>query len=309
MHFRFPLSYFYFISCKLKVTVLSIVFSLSFVIVNAQISDLARVDYTFFPAGDSIVQFNKFNALVNVPIKLKNEAYLLLGLDYSDINLRFGNNIPGIDKSKIEQFRLLDFNISYIQQLDDEWTFGARFTPGFSSNLTENSLLFDDMVFSGLVVFIKDVKETEGIDQPYRLILGISYRGNGGIRYPLPFISYYRKFLPKWSFNVGIPKMDLEYHYSEKSRFKIIAELDGFNSNIQEGLIVNEDMEADRINMSLIFTGLRYEFHVGKHWELFAAPGYVISNRVKLKNDAQNTVLILNNESTFYFRTGLRLKI
>lgn len=275
----------------------------------AQISDLFRVDYTFFPEGDSIVQYNRVRALVNVPIKLKKNAYLLLGADYSTIGLRFGNNIPEIDKSEIEAFRLFDFNISYTFKMSQDWIFGARFTPGFSSNLTEGSLFTDDIVFSGLAVFIKDKKASDRQKKPYRLVLGVSYTGNGGFPYPLPFISYYKRFHPKWSYNLGIPRSNLQYHYSERSKFKFFAELDGFNSNIQDGLIVNQMAEAERINMSLIVSGLRYEFKMGKHWELFANPGYILSNRVRLQDDSQNTVLLLSNQSTFYLRTGIRFRI
>ena len=80
---------------------------------SAQLNDLARIDYTSIPANNSSIEYSRVRALFNYPIKLKKErTYLLIGLDYSHIDLKMDDN-PSFDKTDIDGFQLLDLNIGY----------------------------------------------------------------------------------------------------------------------------------------------------------------------------------------------------
>ena len=275
----------------------------------AQLSDLARIDFTILPSGNSDIEYNRIRALFNYPIKLKKEdTYLFLGLDYSHINLIM-DKTSKFEKEDINGFQLLDLNITYTTPLKNNWRLGIRLTPGFSSNLTANDLGFEDVVLSGDVVFVNDKKKDTTVKRPWRLLLGITYSGNRGFNFPLPFISYYRKFNPKWSFNIGIPKSNLQYHFSKIHRLKLYAELDGFTSNIQRGLLINGLEKTESINMSIIVGGIQYEYHVTSHIQFYARSSYIISNSVKLRDDNKNKIIKLDGSNNLYFRTGIRLKI
>ena len=255
------------------------------------------------------IEYNRVRGLFNYPIKLKKEGtYLLLGLDYSNINLSMANN-PLFDKEALNGFQLLDFNIGYTTPLKNDWRLGLRLTPGFSSNLTANDLSLEDVIISGDIVFIKDKKESDGVAKPWRLIIGASYNGNRGFPFPLPFISYYRKFHSKWSYNVGIPKTNLQYHISNKNRLKLYAELDGFTANLQRGVLIDNAEVAESINMSLLVGGLQYEFHITDHIQFYARTSYIISNSVNLRDEDRDDILELDNSNELYIRTGIRLKI
>jgi hypothetical protein len=290
---------------RLKVFIIFLLFTS---ISSSQLSDLAKIDYTRLPRGSSEVGYDRLRALFNYPIKVNEGSYFLLGLDYSKIDLSFNNSIDAFDIDTIEDFQLLDLNIGYTFKMNENWRFGGRFTPGFSSNLVKN-LSFEDMVFSGDIVFIKDKRHDEKVEKPYQLILGISYSENRGIPFPLPFISYYRKFHPNWSYKLGVPKSNLQYHLSEKSRFKLVAELDGFTSNIQDGLLVNGDEIADKVNMSIIIGGLRYEYKFTDHLELYFNVSNILSSSATLKDRKNNSIISVNKNNTYYFRTGIRFKI
>ncbi|MEL6916509.1 MAG: DUF6268 family outer membrane beta-barrel protein [Bacteroidota bacterium] len=274
-----------------------------------QLSDLARVEYTIIPRGNSNIELTRKRALFNYPIKLKNDAFLLLGVDYSSIDLAFEQDVPEFNQQEIEDFQLLDFNIGYTFKIDTDWRFGARIVPGFSSNLRARDLLLEDIVLSGDVVFIKDKKKSADVPKPYRLILGVSYSGNRGIRFPLPFISYYKKFHPKWSYNVGIPKSNLQYHWSQRFRLKLLAQLDGFNSNLQNRLEINNSTVAETIRQSLILGGLRFEYKFGEHLELYLNSTYIFNKVFELEDDNRDRVFELDNGNDYFFKGGLRFKI
>lgn len=274
--------------------------------VNAQLSDLAKIDYTVLPSGNSNIEFNRIRAVFNYPIKLKKEStYLFLGVDYSNINLIMDDN-PSFDKELFRDFQLLDLNIGYTTPLKNDWRLGLRLTPGFSSNVAANEVSINDIVISGDVIFIKDKKNAK---KPWRLILGASYSGNRGFSFPLPFISYYKKFHSKWSYAVGVPKINLQHHFSNKHRLKLYAEIDGFTANLQRGALINNNLIAESINMSLILSGLQYEYHITKNLQFYARTAYVISNSVKLRDSNKDNILDLDSSNKLYLRTGVRFKI
>lgn len=274
----------------------------------AQLSDLARIDYTFIPNTRSDVEFTRFRALFNYPIKLTSDGtYLLLGLDYSNIQLQFEKEDLPFDRRDVNDFQLLDLSIGYTQPLKNDWRLGVRFKPGVSTNLTAKALGVDDIVLSGDLIFIKE--RLIEADRKSRWILGVSYSGNRGFNFPLPFVAYYRKFHPDWSFNVGIPKTNIQYHFSEKHRLKLYAELDGFTSNLQNGMVLDSGEAAESINMSLIVGGFQYEYHVIDHIEFYARSAYIFSIRNNLRDENRDNIYTIDNESTFYLRAGIRLKI
>lgn len=282
-------------------------FSISF-FSQAQLSDLARLDFTFIPNKGSDVEYTRSRFLINYPIKLKKEGeYVLLGIDYSNVHLRFKSDELPFERSLLNDFKLLDFTIGYTKPLNNGWRLGVRFQPGISTNLTAKNLNSNDLVFSGDVVFIK--KFENDFDKPSRLIVGLSYSQNRGYVFPLPFISYYKKFRPDWSYNLGIPKTNLQYHLSDKHRFKLFGQLDGFTSNIQNGALVNGTDIAEIINMSLINGGLQYEYHFTNHLQLDLRAAYNFSLNNKLKDGSNNTLFTIDNDSRSYFRAVLRFKI
>ncbi len=289
-------------------TILVILLMLTSLKSFAQFSDLARIDYTIIPSGDSSIEYNRLRVLFNYPIKLKKEStYLFLGVDYSNINLTIDEDIS-INKDELDGFQLLDFNIGYTTPLKNDWRLGARLTPGFSSNLTAKELGIKDIVISADLVFIKDKTNDDAQLKPWRLILGVSYSGNRGFPYPLPFISYYKKIHHRWSYNLGIPKTNLQYHFSETHSLKLYTEIDGFTSNLQQGVLI-DNKEAESINMSLIIGGIQYEYHITNHIQFYAKASYIINHNVNLRDGKRKNIIDLDDSNTSYFRTGIRLKI
>ncbi|NNE03773.1 MAG: hypothetical protein HKN52_11495 [Eudoraea sp.] len=277
-------------------------------VLSAQLVDLARVDFTILPSGASNFEFSRIRGNFNYPLKLKNEkGYLFLGLDYSNINFVYNQEELSFDSEVITEFQIIDLNIAYVVKLKNDWMLGARFSPGISSNLKLFDSSAEDIVFSGDLVFIKDKKD-QSKTNPYRLIVGISYSGNRGFPVPLPFLSYYRKFHSNWSYDLGIPKTNLQYHFSEKNRLKLYAQLDGFTANINGGTPVDQDI-AQSINMSLILAGIQYECHFKDHFEFYLRTSYILSRDVQLRDSKKDDIFLIDDSNGGYISTGLRIKI
>lgn len=276
--------------------------------VNGQLVDIVRVEYTTVPGIGSDFEFTRKRIAFNYPVKLKKEAYFFFGLEYSVIDLNFNDSIPNFDQTKTDEFRLLDVNLTYTYKIDDNWRFAVRLVPGFSSNLVTSKFLFDDTFISGTMVFIKDKKAATDVPKPYRIIFGVAYSNTSGVVFPIPFLSFYKKFHPKWSYNLGVPTTNLQFHASERVRFKLLGQLDGFTSNLQEGLLVNEERVAERIRMNLVLVGLRYEYKLTHNIEMYLNTTHSIRSRIQLRAN-RRTFLSFEKKKVFHFTGGIRLKI
>lgn len=276
--------------------------------VSAQISDLLRIEYVGTPINNDVVAYDRYRALLNLPIKVKENTYLLVGLDYSSINLDIAPSIATFDTEPLAQFKILNLNLGYTYKVSPDWRFAARLASGFGSNFTTNRLKTDDLSFATDVVFIKNKKDVELPKKPTQLILGVSVANNRGFPI-LPFISYYRKFHSKWSYNIGIPKANFQWHINDAHRLKAVVRLDGFSGNIQNGLLVNESLVADRFRLRLIVSGLRYEFKLSKHVEFYINGSYILQSNASLRKGIDQTLFEFNDQGDGYIKTGLRFKI
>ncbi|WP_420316301.1 DUF6268 family outer membrane beta-barrel protein [Ekhidna sp.] len=274
---------------------------------QCQYLDLAKLEYTYLPGSNSNFEYQRQRALFNVPFKIKKNSYVFAGLDYSNIQFKHKENQDSYDKTNAENFKSLDLVLSYTFQLNDDWIFGAQISPSFNSNL-EGSLKREDMLVSGLIVFVKDKKDSTSVRKPFRIITGLFYNTNTRLPFPIPFISYYRKFRPKWSYTIGAPYSNLQYHLTEKHRLKIYAEGDGFNTSLQNGVIINDNLLANRLRMFLILAGFRYEFKITEHIESYINITRTIFSDVQLREGKENIFIPAIDDAMLY-RIGVRCKI
>lgn len=278
---------------------------------SAQLSDLAAIEYTGLPeSSDGGASFSRYKALLNFPVKLKKEgSFLILGADYRYISFDVDEELVNFDPEELSEFNQLSFTFGYTYKINDSWRFGAQLQPGFSTNLNVSDITFEEAIISGDIVLIKDNKDSSKAKKPNRLIFGLRVSGSGGFPI-LPFISYYRKFHPKWSYNIGVPKTQLQYHITDHHRLKLVARIDGFRSSLQNSVEAEPGGErAELIRQQLILGGLRYEYKFTEHLEFFINGSYIIDNSLELRDRSANTLFDFQEKNSFYLKTGVRFKI
>ena len=180
----------------------------------AQLTDLGRIEYTHFPQRNSDNSFRRFRVLANLPIKLNdNGSYLVAGAEFRTVTFEHEDRlVPNVEP--IGNFKSYELSVGYTFKMNENWRFAAKVGTMFSSNFETNKILNDDMLYSGSVFFIKDMKDQE---VPWRLILGLRYSTTAGRPFPLPFVNYYKKFHPSWSYGLGVPKTNLKYYINNKN--------------------------------------------------------------------------------------------
>lgn len=272
----------------------------------AQLTDLVRLEYSFIPKSKSEDQYTRLRGLINYPIALKNDAYLIVGGEYNNIILNLGKEYP-FDIENLSSIHVIDLNVGYTFKWNEKWRFGAKINPRIASTL-ERSITTGDFFLNGGIYAITDRTKDTGLRRPYRLILGLTYNATVGIPYPLPFISYFRRINETWTFNAGVPKSNIKYSFNDSNYLQAFVGLDGYFANLQNPMIVN-GRNADHISLSVVVGGLGYEYCFTKHLVAYVYAGYTFRLNNVLRNEDRDEIFKLDNVNSFYLRSGLKFKI
>ncbi len=276
----------------------------------AQSTDLARLEYTYFPQANSDNSFRRFRTSVNVPLKLNDKgAYLVPGVEYENINFKFEDDTPFAKRGTLDRFQSFTATLGYTFKINEAWRFGGLGGVMVASNFETSKVIKDDLLYTGAVFFLKDREEAPG-EVPTRLILGLHYSTTSGFPFPLPIVNYYREFRPNWSYTLGVPKSNIKYSLSERSELQAFVTLDGFYANIQENrTISNSPALGENISMTIVLAGVGYEYKITNHLVYYLYGGHTLMNDIRIRDDNRDDVYEINKVNTFYGRTGLKISI
>ncbi len=270
-----------------------------------QSSDVLRLEYLNIPENDTGIKTQRYKFLFNLPIKLNaKKDYLITGVEYNKLDIGYSRDF-GFDKSELNRFHVVDLNLGFITKWNENWNLVTILTPRIASNLTEGTLT-DDFFLNATATFWK---ENAKADKPYRIVLGLSYNSTTGLPIPLPLISYYRKFHPKWSYTLGIPKSGFKHYLGKKHTLETTLFLDGYFINIQNNIVLPDNQIASKISLTSLVAALGYEFRLAKHMRFYTLLGRSLEQEGKLRNDDRGDVFLLNDEANFYIRTGFKIGI
>ncbi len=277
---------------------------------HAQISDLAKIEYTYFPQEDSDNSFRRFKGGLTFPIKMGNEdSYLLPSLEYENVHFKYRDFTPFEKGKDMDRYQSFTLGLGYTYKMNEEWRVGIQGGVMMASNFERGKIINDDLLYTGLVVFIKDKNEEE-VEKPWRLILGLHYSTTSGRPFPLPVVNYYKQYSPRWSYTIGVPKSNWKFDINEKHALQAFVTLDGFYANIQDNReFINSDQVAENISMTIVLGGVGYEYSITKHLVYYLYAGHTIMNDIRLRNGEKDDVLEVNKENTFYGRSGIKIKI
>jgi hypothetical protein len=273
---------------------------------HSQLTDLARLEYSFIPQSESEDQYTRLRGLINFPIKLKKSTYLVVGAEFNNIILNLEEDYP-FDIDRLDNIFVIDLNLAYTFKWNPKWRAGFKFNPRIASTLTQN-VSKDDIFLNGGVFAIRDKTKDKTIKHPFRLIVGLTYNATTGVPFPLPFISYFRRINEKWTYNAGVPKSNIKYALTKKDLLQTFVGLDGYLANIQDPIEIRGQL-ANEISLSVIVGGLGYEHLFTKHLVGYLFSGYTFRLNNVLRNNDRDEVFKLDDVNAFYLRTGIKFKI
>ena len=276
---------------------------------NAQNSDLLRLEFTYFPQESSDNSFRRIRSFINYPIKLKNGDYLLPGVEYRNVNLIFNDSAP-FKTDELDRFQSLEAKLAYIHKINDNWRFAAELGTQAASNFTSNKLLSDDLLLTASA-FLIHKKEFKNSNKKRRILFGLRYSTTTGFPFPLPIFLLNKRINQKFSYNLGVPKTSLKYYFNEKSSIQSFITLDGFYANIQKDIPVVNNQETDiasDITMTVVLGGLGYQYKFTDKLIFYIYSGYTLLNDIRLRNSDRDDIFTINDNNSFYGRTGIKFK-
>ncbi len=274
-------------------------------IIQAQSTDIFKIDYLNIPENDTGIKTQRYKLLFNLPIKLNEKKdYLITGLEYNRFDIGYSREFP-FDKRDLIRFHVVDLNLGFITKWNENWNLVTILTPRLASNFTDGIMTEDFFMNATATLW----KENTKADKPYRIVLGLSYNSTTGLPVPLPLVSYYRKFHPKWSFTLGIPRSNFKHHVTKNHTFEMALFLDGYFLNIQDNIALPMNQLASKISLSALVGAVGYQYNVSKRMALYAFFGRTFEQEGKLRNDERGDVFLLNDESNLYIRTGFKIGI
>ena len=280
---------------------------------SAQSTDLARIEYTYFPQKNSDNSFRRFRAIAAYPIQLKKEgSYLVPGLEYRNVHFKYKDPEP-FETQDLDRFKSFTATLGYTALMKNDWRFGTQGGVKVASNFTEDYINSDDLIYTGAFFFIKS-KEDEDMIRKWRLILGLQYSTTTGFPFPLPIVNYYKKWHENWSYTLGTPKSNLKYYFNEKHTLQAFVTLDGFFANVQKNFDatpenIQNDNIVDNISMTIVLSGLEYEYSFTEHIKFYIYAGHTLRNDIRLRDRDNEDVYNINETNTYYGRTGLKFSI
>lgn len=287
-----------------KVSLLCLAIFLGGAVCIAQSTDILRVEYTTLPRNDTDIQVARWKALFNLPIKVADDQYFVVGAEYSQIDFDNSRPLP-FDDSDLETLHVMDINLGYIFKWNPEWRLVSIVTPRLSSNLV-HGIQGDDLLLNLTSVFWKEKPDAA---KPFRLVLGLTYNSTTGIPFPLPLVNYYRRFHPDWAFVLGIPKSSFRRYFGDKHMLEASFFLDGYYVNLQRDILLNNGTTGSAISLSTGIFALEYQYKITKRLHLYGVAGYTVFQDGVLRDDKRTNVYVLHNEGNTYFRTGLKISI
>ncbi|TDU42681.1 hypothetical protein BXY82_0074 [Gelidibacter sediminis] len=292
-------------SQRIKITIVFLILLLISTNLSAQTSDLLRIEYLHLPNNSTQNSVNRFRGLFQLPLKLKNNGYLVVGGDYRYIALKF-DDVP-FNTTDLNSIQTIEGSIGYLHKMkDNDWYYGFKVGMRLASNFN-SKLVSDDYLYLVSTYAIRDRTKEGTADKPNRLVLGLDYSTTPGRNYPLPILNYYREFHPNWTYTLGVPKTNVRYKFDDSNHVQAFVTLDNFFANLQEAKLLN-GKRAENISQTIILGGLGYEHYFTEHLLYYGYAAYSISNDYRLRNNKRDDIYTIDDKNTLYFRTGLKIK-
>jgi len=270
----------------------------------SQTPDIFRLEYTLLPENDADVQLSRVKLVANLPLTLKDSSNIIVGGEYNRIVYDVQRDL-GIDDEGFNLLHVVDLNLAYVHKYNPEWRFIGVVTPRLASTLT-NPLENGDFSVN---VTAGGFRDRRNIDKPSRLVLGITYNSSVSLRIPLPIVYYEKEFHPKWTYVVGVPKTAMRVKFKEKSTVQLEFILDGYFVNLQNNVLLSGTNLGSSISSSAALVTLGYQYNFTDAMSIYAYGGHTLFQSSVLRDDDRNDVFTLNEEPSFYFRTGFRIGI
>ncbi len=277
-----------------------LVSSITFAQMGPNMYDL-NIDANITGSNDNDVNVKTFGLQKNIfkhMIKEGEKGILNMGFNYKYAQLNFNTHEDFF--SNLEDFHSLGVNLSYIRRMNEKWMFIGMINPQLSSNF--KAKLTSDDFYLNLIALVNYSSKPNN-----RLTFGLVYSNSMGLPFPVPIISYWKRFNDQWEMNLGFPRIGTTFTMNPKSSFSGYIEFDGYNANISKNMssvLFEEERMAEQINYNAIISGIEYQYKIDK-FNFTIKAGYTLGQVFELQNSNNDTAYEFDMGSNLNFGIGV----
>lgn len=294
----------------------------------AQMPNLLEVSGQYMPStqipdqAPLTAQVASYDLAFNVPIRIRERAYLVPGLAYHVDSVSFRNRPEGFQSPRA--FHSVEIPIMYIQLLPRDWSLAFRIAPGLAGDfyaidsglLRINGLILASHVFSDRFVF--------------------GFGGLAGYNFgeflPLPAIYMDWRPVPKFRFETFLPAfVTAKYLPTNRLEIGVRGEFSGNQYGVrfpgirdrwpcagegsdQPGTPANETLAdpsqcLDNLAYSVGSAGLTFGVRMFKTVWLEAYGAYAFYRRFQPQNASGDSIGIDSFPREFFFRLGITWRL
>jgi len=268
-----------------------------------QTPDVFRLEYMLMPRNDSGAKLARFKVVANIPLKVKDSSLFVVGCEYNRLAYDLQRNDITLGQEGLNYFHIVDLNLAYVHHYSKNWRFIGVLTPRLSSTLT-NPIENGDFLVN---VTVGAFRDRQDISKPTRLVMGLAYNSAIALHIPLPFLYFEKRFHPNWTYVVGVPKTGLKRHFKNGHIIQTEFILDGYFVNLQNDTALADASFASSISSSAAVITLGYSYNITKEMSFYAFAGHTVFQSGVLRDIDRNDIFTLNDDPSFYFRTGFRI--
>lgn len=261
--------------------------------------DMVDIEFGSFGKEEGAIGINNSVIKVKLPIKF-HKGVLINGFIYSQYDIDYDSN-DFMNSSSLETFKTISYNLSYLQKLNNKWSYVIVASPIISSNF-ESSLTTDDLAFNGGLIFNKSNDKSN-------FKFGLIYNTAMGFDGPMPFINYSRRINKKLSYDLGFPITKIDFRINDKNKINIHLKPKGFYSNISKNLVLNNSEIADKARYQSFVTGVNYLHAINNYWKIALDVGYQLSSDYDLLDGNKNSVYSVDTKNSVYMGVSLKFDL
>lgn len=261
----------------------------------------AGVDFSFVPEQSNSVDFQNKVVSINFPVKIKS-SLLLNSLEYSNYQMNYGSD-QKMSTSFLDEdsFKTISYSMSYINSINNNWSYMVEVKPTLSSNFDAN-INKNDFLLNGGIVFTKKYENSS-------FQLGAIKNSNYGFNTLIPVMVFNGKIGEKVSYTLGVPITELTYKVNQTNTFNAYIKPKGFYANIGNEAFEDTTSIAEKARFQSIVSGINFSHSIDDNWKIGLDVGYQLSSKYELLDKNKNSVYEFQTKNNVNVSVSLKVNL
>ncbi len=269
-------------------------------------TEIAGFEYTTIPnVGDTGIE--KYTLNLNLGKRFKKRGTVGVGVSYTYYDFMFNNASLDFDALSYENIHTIKSRFFFKYFINTTWSANVMFAPMLSSNF-EGSLSHEDVIISSAVTLSKSWSNEKASSL---FTFGIGFGTALGAPQLIPIVSFKKKVNETWSYSLGVPRTEINYHFDSRHTLSTTASFNGLFGNISSTVDFQDlgSFVDTKLQYNSLDTSLDYRYRIQPNWTTIIKIGYSPWNQLKILDNENNEIYDFEPNSSLFIAMGLKFNL